>query len=95
MQNALYLLSPGKFADLSGDWRVHVVQSDPRHAGVFYIGSYPYDVEGNPLHPEAPEILSVWDAGATGARQISERQKRIAHLTTTTVVEPVFALRHA
>ncbi len=35
------LLSPGLFADVDGDWRILVVETDPHHADVYYLGSYP------------------------------------------------------
>jgi len=95
MQSAPSLLSPGLFAEVAVDWRILVVETDPRHAGVFYLGSYPYDADGYPLHPQAPDILSVWDPREVGARQISERQMRIANITVTTLIEPVFEKQHA
>ncbi|MFT4077499.1 MAG: hypothetical protein QM647_18375 [Asticcacaulis sp.] len=89
------LLTPGLFADVDGDWRILVIDADPRRDGVFYLGSYPYDPEGRPLHPQAPAILNVWNPASPGARQISDRQKRFANVTVTTLVEPVYEKRHA
>ena len=95
MQVAGFTLCQGLFADVVGDWFIHVIEPDVRHAGVFYIGAYPYDAEGRPLHPEAPAIASVWDHTFPGARQVSQRQKRIAQFVTTAIFEPVFGLLHA
>ncbi|WP_155847874.1 hypothetical protein [Asticcacaulis benevestitus] len=95
MKNAMCQLSAGLFADVANNWLILVVEADPRNAGVFYLGAYPYAQDGTPLHPDAPAVLTVWDRSAPGARQISERQKRFAHYTTTTLFEPVYELRHA
>jgi hypothetical protein len=95
MQSLSSLLHPGLFADVDGDWRILVIEADPHRDGVFYLGSYPYDAEGHPLHPQAPTILNVWDPASSGARQISERQKRLANVTVTTLVEPLAVKRHA
>ncbi len=95
MQNADFALCQGLFADVAGDWLIHVVEADPRHAGVFYIGNYPYDAEARPLHPDAPAVANVWDHTTPGAREVSQRQKRIAQFVTTAIFEPVFGLLHA
>lgn len=95
MQNSKCHLSTGLFADVANNWLIHVVEADPRNHGVFYLGAYPYGQDGTPLHPDAPVIVAVWDSSAPGARQISERQKRFTHYTTTTLFEPVYELRHA
>lgn len=95
MQNSTCHLSTGLFADVANNWLIHVVEADPRNDGVFYLGAYPYGQDGTPLHPDAPVIVAVWDSSAPGARQISERQKRFTHYTTTTLFEPVYELRHA
>ncbi len=95
MQNAGFVLCQGLFADVAGDWLIHVVEADARHAGVFYIGKYPYDVEGHALHPDAPAVAALWDHTAPGARQISQRQKRVAQFITAAIFEPVFGLLHA
>jgi hypothetical protein len=95
MQNAQFNLTPGLFADVAGEWRILVVETDPYRAGVFYLGSYPYDADGHRLHPDTPALLNVWDKSEPGARQISERQKRIAHFMTTAIFEPAFGRFHA
>lgn len=95
MQNAGFTLCQGLFADVAGDWLIHVVEADMRNAGIFYIGSYPYDAEARPLHPNAPVVTNVWDHTAPGARQVSQRQKRIAQFVTMIIFEPVFGLLHA
>jgi len=94
MQNAV-TLTKGMFADLDGDWRVYVVEADVHHPGVFYIGSFPYDETGSPLHPECPAIARTWDGKEPGARQISERQKRVAHYAPAVHFEPVIARQFA
>ena len=95
MQNAKRQLSAGLFADVANNWLIHVVEADPRSHGVFYLGAYPYGQDGTPLHPDAPAIVAVWDGSQPGARQISERQKRFAHFTSTTLFEPVYERLHA
>jgi hypothetical protein len=95
MQSANWNLSAGLYAGVADDWRVLVVEADTRHPGVFYVGRYPYDEQGDALHPDAPLISAVWDRHSPGARQISEREKRFAHFMVTTLVEPAFAVRHA
>ena len=88
-------ISLGMFADLTNDWRVHVVEADVHHAGIFYVGSYPYDQDGRPLHPDAPRIGETWDGSAPGARQISQRQKLHDRVATPFHYEPVFERMHA
>lgn len=95
MLNAGFTLCQGLFADVADDWFIHVVEADMRNAGVFYIGSYPYDAEGRPLHPNAPTVINVWHHTTPGARQVSQRQKRIAQFVTTVIFEPFFGLLHA
>jgi hypothetical protein len=95
MQNVNWVLTPGLYAGFIDDFCVHVVEPDRLRPGVFYIGRYPYDENANRLHPDAPHVAEVWDRQSPGARQISERQKRIAHLSAVTLVEPEFELRHA
>lgn len=95
MLTADLTLTHGLFADVANDYRVHVVETDPRNTGVFYIGSYPYDQAGRPLHPEAPKIETLWDGTLPGARQISERQKRLAQFVTNAILEPHFNLLQA
>ncbi len=95
MPGPSFHLSAGLFADVANDWLVHVVEADLRNANVFYVGSYPYDEEAHPLHPDAPSISGVWDGTAPGARQISERQKRYAQYTSITLVEPIYQMLHA
>jgi len=89
------VLAAGLFADVADDWRVFVVEADARYVGVFYVGSYPYDSSGTPLHPEAPAIAGCWDGHLPGARQISERQKRFDGLIPTVHIEPLFEQRCA
>ena len=88
-------LVPGMFADHANDWRVFVVEADARYAGVLYVGSYPYDVKGTPLHPDAPAIAGCWNSKLPGARQISERQKRFDGLIPTIHFEPMFQQQYA
>ena len=88
-------IAPGMFADLVNDWRVFVVETDVHHAGVLYVGSYPYDENGRPLHPEAPHIAGTWDGTSPGTRQISERQRRHDRLTAAFHHEPVYQRLHA
>ena len=95
MQNAKCQLSAGLFADVANNWLIYVVEADPRSSSVFYLGAYPYGQDGTPLHPDAPAILAVWDRSQPSARQMSERQKRFAHYTSTTLFEPVYERLHA
>jgi hypothetical protein len=95
MFDTQHTLAHGMFADVADDYRVHVVEADPRNAGVFYVGSYPYDQAGRPLHPDASKIETVWDRALPGARQISERQKRLAQFVTHAIFEPHSNLLHA
>lgn len=94
MQNAAKL-SQGMFADLANDWRVYIIEADAHHAGVLYVGPYPYDEDGTPLHPQCPEIAATWVGKAPGARQVSVRQKRIEQFTADCHFEPVLQRRFA
>lgn len=82
-------LSQGLFADTVDDWRVFVVHADTINRGVFYVGAYPYDLHGKALHPQAPAIATTWDGKTSGARQISERQKRFDSVMAPVHFEPV------
>lgn len=95
MNGVAISLQCGLFAEVTDDWRILVVESDPRHVGVYYLGSYPYDADGHPLHSEAPAVLNVWDQTTPGARQISDRQKRIAHFTSSVIFEADLVRLHA
>jgi hypothetical protein len=94
MSNSIALF-PGMFADVADDWRVFVIEADARHGGVVYVGSFPYDTTGLPLHPDAPAIVGCWDGKSPGARQISERQKRFDGLIPVVHFEPVFQQQYA
>jgi hypothetical protein len=95
MRDAKWTLKDGLYVDLVGDWRVHVVEADLQRTGVMYVGGYPYDGDGAPLHPDAPAIAEVWDSHTPGARQISDRQKRLAGFTPMTHFEPTLGRLYA